>query len=215
MTAPPPRILNVDDDEAGRYAVSRQLKQAGYEMLEASTGVKGLEMAETAKPDLILLDVRLPDVDGFEVCRRLRESVETAGIPVIQISASYIDASSRVKGLNNGADAYLIRPADPAVLAATINSLLRMKRAEASVRRDAREWRDTFDALQDGVALLDASGQVVRNNYAYSDLLQTQPERLAAMIRDIFHSLRSSGKTADRPGSFSRQNAHHQTGPGQ
>src|ERR1700688_2102914 len=124
-----PVILNVDDDEAGRYAVTRELKRAGYDVIEAPTGGEAMRLIREKRPELILLDVGLPDTNGFEVCRSIRENPETASLPVLLLSASYMDSHSKVRGLNGGADAYLTEPVEPPVLLATIKALLRLKRA--------------------------------------------------------------------------------------
>ncbi len=87
-------------------------------------------------PDLILLDVHLPDINGFEVCRRLKEDPITARIPVLQRSQSHVDDAARVHGLESGADAYLAEPVDPSVLVATARALLRVRRAETRLRRE-------------------------------------------------------------------------------
>ena len=79
-------VLNVDDYEAGRYATSRVLRQAGFDVLEAASGEEALSETRDHHPDLVLLDVNLPDVDGFEVCRRLKEAASTSGIPVLYLS---------------------------------------------------------------------------------------------------------------------------------
>lgn len=187
-----PLILDVDDDEAGRYAVSRQLTQAGYEMRGAGNGAQGLEIAARERPDLIILDVRLPDIDGFEVCRRIRAMEPIAETPVIQMSASYIDTTSRVKGLENGADAYLVEPVEPAILLATVNSLLRMKRAEQEVRRGALRWQATFNAIQDGIALLDVDGRTIRANEAFE---RSGGSELEAAVRvGMMRELRNTGR---------------------
>ncbi|HCC56223.1 MAG TPA: hypothetical protein DEQ47_02995 [Solibacterales bacterium] len=188
-----PVILNVDDDEAGRYVVSRQLKKAGYDIVEAATGADALRLAEEHKPDLILLDVRLPDMDGFEVCRRIRANPRISGIPVLQLSASYRDVTSQVKGLENGADGYLTEPAEPEFLAATINSLLRMKGAEQLVLRAARQWDATFHAIQDGIALLDLEGEVVQANQAYAQLAALDPAHISVSLQKLLKQLRSTG----------------------
>ncbi len=188
------RILNIDDDEAGRYAIGRQLRQAGYEVVDAASGAAGLRLAQAGRPDLILLDVRLPDIDGFEVCQRLRANPETAGIPVIQMSASYVDISSQVKGLENGADAYLTEPLEPVMLIATINSMLRMKRAEQKVRQAALQWQTTFDAIQDGVALLDADGGVVQANKALHDLAGEDLADIPRMKDELFERSRTTSR---------------------
>jgi CheY-like chemotaxis protein len=188
-----PVILNVDDDEAGRYVVSRQLKKAGYDIVEAANGADALRLAEEHKPDLILLDVRLPDMDGFEVCRRIRANPRISGIPVLQLSASYRDVTYQVKGLENGADGYLTEPAEPEFLAATINSLLRMKGAEQLVLRAARQWDATFHAIQDGIALLDLEGQVVQANQAYAQLAALDPAHISVSLQKLLQRLRSTG----------------------
>ena len=187
-----PLILDVDDDEAGQYAVGRQLRQAGYEVIGANTGQSGLVLAENRQPDLILLDVRLPDIDGFEVCRRIRNSPQISETPIVQMSASYIDTNSRVKGLENGADAYLTEPVEPAILLATVNSLLRMKRAEQKVRQGALQWQTTFDAIQEGVALLDANGAVMQHNKAFGQLLGPALLKFPALAQRIFEGVRAT-----------------------
>ena len=162
-----PLVLNIDDDEAGRYALSHQLRKAGFEVLEAANGTDGIRMALETKPELILLDIRLPDINGFEVCRLLRDQPQTQKTPILQLSASYLDTSSRIQSLEGGADAFLTKPVEPPILLATVRSLLRLSRAEEQVRDTAVEWTTTFDAIQDGVALLNLDGKVVRANKRY------------------------------------------------
>jgi CheY-like chemotaxis protein/nitrogen-specific signal transduction histidine kinase len=188
-----PLILDVDDDVAGQYAVGRQLRQAGYEVIGANNGQSALLMAESRQPDLILLDVRLPDIDGFEVCRRIRNTPQISETPIVQMSASYIDTNSRVKGLENGADAYLTEPVEPAILLATVNSLLRMKRAELKVRQGALQWQTTFDAIQEGVALLDANGEVIQHNKAFGQLLGPASPKFPALTHRLFEGVRATG----------------------
>ena len=104
-----PVILNIDDDEPGRYALSHHLRRAGFEVVEAATGYEGLRLASEAKPGLILLDLRLPDISGFDVCRMLRERSQTEKTPILQLSASYVDVSSQVQSLEGGADAFPLK----------------------------------------------------------------------------------------------------------
>ncbi|MEP6717185.1 MAG: response regulator, partial [Terriglobia bacterium] len=189
-----PLILNIDDDEAGRYVAARQLRQNGYDVIESGTGDGGFRMAQTHAPDVILLDVHLPDMDGFEVCRRLRTNAGTEGTPIIQMSASYLDTSAQVKGLENGADAYLTEPYEPRMLLATIHSLLRMKNAEQTVRHSALRWQTTFDAIQDGVALLDPEGRVVQANESFWARVGPDREAAADVTKEGFEQLRSTGK---------------------
>ena len=128
-------ILNVDDYDPGRYARTHVLRQAGFTMLEASSGRQALEIVAQRKPALVLLDVNLPDISGFEVCRRIRSDSKSAATIVLQISATNTDAQQMVAGFNAGADSYLVEPVDPAVLVATIKALLRAREAEEALRR--------------------------------------------------------------------------------
>src|ERR1700757_4601657 len=118
-------ILVVDDNEALRYAVVRSLRSGGYRVLEASNGNEALKLAAQS-PDLITLDIKLPDIDGFEVCRRLRARPDTNHIPVLHISASFITPEDKVRALEGGADAYLAEPISKDELLATVRALLRM-----------------------------------------------------------------------------------------
>src|SRR5215212_3463072 len=116
------KILVVDDHHASRYATARILRAAGFETIEAETGGEALALAEK-NVDLIVLDVNLPDMDGFEVCRRLRSRRETAYMPITYLSATFTSSSDMAHGLLAGADSYLAHPADPTVLTATIRTL--------------------------------------------------------------------------------------------
>ena len=96
-TTAPPLILNVDDSEENRYAVTRALEAAGFAVRNAASGEEALAILdrEDPKPELILLDVRLPGIDGFEVCRRIKSSPATANVPVAQISAYFTASEHR------------------------------------------------------------------------------------------------------------------------
>ncbi len=130
-------ILAVDDNDALRYSLSRTLQGAGYKVIEARNGAEALDLADQS-PDLITLDVRLPDVDGFEVCRRLKANPRTAHIPVLHISATFTDAEYKVRGLE-AADGYLAEPISREELLATVGALLRLKQAERQARVHAAE----------------------------------------------------------------------------
>lgn len=129
MSDSSPVILNVDDNEAGRYAVTRVLRNAGFMVLEAATGAEALAQMEQ-KPDLVILDVNLPDIDGLEVCRRIKANPVTASTLVLQLSATAIQVPDRVRGLENGADVYLVHPLESLELIATVRALLRLRQAE-------------------------------------------------------------------------------------
>jgi PAS domain S-box-containing protein len=131
-------VLVVDDTGAQRYTIVRSLRQAGYEVLEAATGQQALELARS-RPTLIVLDVRLPDIDGFEVCRRLKADPASTNIPVIHLSACMVESEDKVRGLEAGADDYLVQPVTHEELVAKINVWMRLHEAEAELRRKNTE----------------------------------------------------------------------------
>jgi len=126
-------VLIVDDDEDVRMTTGDILRQEGFAVREAATGAEGLRLA-AEHPDLIVLDVHLPDLDGFEVCRRLKTDPITAAIPVLHLSGVFRELDDRVRGLETGAAAYLTRPVDRAELLATIRTALRARHADARRR---------------------------------------------------------------------------------
>ena len=127
-----PLILNIDDTEAVRYAKTHTLRTAGFRVEEASNGIDGLKRVAELHPALVLLDIRLPDISGIEVCRRIK--AEFPSTMVLQVSASYISSADRVIGLDSGADSYLAQPVEPAELIAAIRALLRIRAAEDELR---------------------------------------------------------------------------------
>jgi signal transduction histidine kinase len=166
----PAVILVVDDTEANRYAIVRHLTAGGFRVEEAASGTAGLQSASSVLPDLIVLDIRLPDMSGLEVTRRIRANERTADIPILHISASFTDAASRARGLDNGADGYLTHPVDPPVMLATVRALLCARDAEREALRRARQWHATFDAIGEGVCITDAGGRIRRCNRAFHEL---------------------------------------------
>lgn len=134
------RILIIDDTEANRYAVSRVLIKAGYQVLEGARGTDAFRLVKE-KPDLIILDIHLPDMLGFEVCKRLKSDPETESIPVLHLSASYIHTDDKVHGLDSGADAYLLQPVEPMELLATVRALLRIRKTEKALRQTEQELK--------------------------------------------------------------------------
>lgn len=147
-------ILTVDDNEALRYSLARSLREAGFKVNEASSAEEAISLAGQ-NPDLITLDVNLPDMSGFEVCRRLKTDPQTAHIPILHISSTFVDPESRVRGLAGGADAYLAEPIDRAELIATVGALLRLKNAEIVARQKAEEAELTRRALSELNATLE------------------------------------------------------------
>jgi len=144
----PITILAVDDNDAIRYSFTRYLREGGYHVVEARNGAEALEMARN-QPALITLDINLPDKDGYEICRELKADPVTRDIPVLHISASYVEASDRARGLEGGADAYLAEPVNRLELLATVKALLRMRQAQREARYKAAEAEVARKQLQD------------------------------------------------------------------
>ena len=190
-------ILNVDDYEAARYARTEMLKRAGFQVLDAGTGAQALEVAAQSRPDLILLDVNLPDMDGFEVCRRLRADPGTLTVPIVHVSATFVSDRAQELAYEGGADSYLTDPVEPAVLLATIHSLLRLRRAEEGLRAASRGWQATFDAIGDGICLLGIDGAIVRCNDAFAILLGAAPgDLIGRRWNDIWRALGGDAETS-------------------
>lgn len=171
MPEPSLAILHVDDNEANRYIVGRILRNAGFVVVEAATGEAGLEIIAQQPLALVILDVQLPGLNGFEVCRQIKSNPETTFIPVLHLSASFVKSQDKAHGLDSGADAYLAQPVEPIELIATVRSLLRIRQAEESALALAREWQTTFDSINDAVGLLDSEGRFQRFNRALMQLL--------------------------------------------
>jgi two-component system phosphate regulon response regulator PhoB len=125
------RVLIVDDDPDILRLVSYNMGQAGFEVIAASTGRKALEIAQKQHPDLIILDVMLPDVDGMEVCRTLRQQYPSRRIPIIMLTARG-DEIDRVVGFELGADDYVAKPFSPRELVLRVKSILRRSGGEPS-----------------------------------------------------------------------------------
>jgi len=127
------QILVVDDDEGGRYLKAHILWKNGYDVASAGTGHSAIEHCETDLPDLVLLDTRLPDVIGVEVCQTIK--ARFPGVAVLQTSAAITSPHDRAQALEGGADGFLIEPIEPEELLATVKALLRMRGAEEALRR--------------------------------------------------------------------------------
>ncbi len=113
-------ILNVNDQPALRKMATRILSEAGYHILEASSGEEAIALSRTQPPDLVLLDVRMEGMDGFEVCRQLRADAATAYLPIVIMSGHHIKPDDKALGADLGASAYLTLPLDKAKLLSTI-----------------------------------------------------------------------------------------------
>jgi PAS domain S-box-containing protein len=152
----PQKIIVVDDNAASLYSTSRILRSAGFEVVEASTGADALAAADQHKDvGLIVLDINLPDIDGLEVCRRLRARGHTAFLPIIHLTATFTGSEDSVHGLSAGGDSYLTHPVDPPVLIATVRALLFARQADVLRRSTDARFRTIFELASSGIALFD------------------------------------------------------------
>ena len=117
------RILVIEDHEDNRRILRDLLTSAGYESLEAVTGEEGVALAETQRPDLILMDIQLPGLDGYEATRRIKANPALRHIPVIAVT-SYALSGDDVKAREAGCDAYVTKPFSPRALLATVREYL-------------------------------------------------------------------------------------------
>jgi class 3 adenylate cyclase len=147
----PPRILIVDDNQTNVKMLQTRLVAEGYEVVTAADGEEGLAAARQQLPDLILLDVMMPKLDGLEVCRRLRADSEFPFIPIILVTAM-ADSKDVVAGLEAGGDEYLTKPIDHAALAARVRSMLRIKSLHDKVEALADEVKQWNASLERRVA---------------------------------------------------------------
>lgn len=179
------KIVNVEDYAPSREASSELLRLAGFDVLEAATGSEALELVARVRPHLVLLDVKLPDISGHEVCRRLKD--DNPSIPILQISASLASSQDRVRGLESGADAYLVKPVEPEELIATIKALLRMREAEEARRETEQRYEILFESssLPTWICDLESFGFLAVNQSAVRQYGYSREEFLAMTIRDI------------------------------
>jgi PAS domain S-box-containing protein len=161
-------ILLVDDSPLGRKSLAAPLDGLGFEILQAADGLEALEIAQESRPDLILMDVQMPGMDGIEACRQLRLNPGLAEIPVILVTGH--DDTTRLQGLEAGADDYLIKPFDPAEFRARVKTITRLNRY-----RHVHSSRVQFEQLvalsPDAILLVDLEGKVRLANPAAAQIL--------------------------------------------
>jgi PAS domain S-box-containing protein len=167
-----PHILVINDHDTTRQQLAHMLRSAGFATDEAIDAAAGFERIAARAPELILLDVHLRDMSGSEMLRRLRIDPRTLMIPVVHVSATCVESRDIDGALEVAADGYLTLPVDAVELVATVRAVLRARHAEETAHQFARQWQKTFDAISDGVCLLDRSGYVQRCNRAFCQLLQ-------------------------------------------
>jgi light-regulated signal transduction histidine kinase (bacteriophytochrome) len=188
----------VDDNEIGRYARTRFLNRAGFNVLEADNGLEALRIARQNKPDLVLLDINMPGMSGLDVCRQLRADPDTERLPVIFVSASRLADPDVVEGLDAGADNYLREPVDPSVLVAAVRALLRARQAEDELARANEQLRRfafiVSHELQEPLRIVRTHSQLLERrcrlllddeSFENIDFIVKGTDRMATFIRDM------------------------------
>lgn len=203
------KILIVDDDGINRSILKRIFSKTDYEVKEAVNGKDGLKIAENEKPNLILLDVNLPDITGYEVCEQLKLNPITEYIPIISMSSYYTKNEDWIHGLECGANEYLLKPIDPHVLLAIVHSMLRVQNTEEKLVTALKEAEDANDvksqflanvshelktpinvivsALQmTNIIVKDIETQDIKNKlYKYNGMMKQNSYRLIRLINNL------------------------------
>ncbi|MEX5747142.1 response regulator [Massilia sp. X63] len=179
MTSNPTLILNVDDNDGARYAKNRILQGAGYEVVEATNGTDALEMVKRLSPALVLLDVKLPDINGIEVCRRIKANPDSSMVLVLQTSAALTGRADKIRGLEGGADNYLAAPIEADELIANVNALLRMRQTQVELRDSEERFRQITDNIDDVFWMFGVpEGDLVYVSPAYAEIWGASPDAL-------------------------------------
>ena len=173
------QILNVDDNDGARYAKTRILQSAGFDVIEAANGTDALEMVKRLMPALVLLDVKLPDINGIEVCRRIKAESDSSSVLVLQTSAALTGRADKIRGLEGGADNYLAAPIEADELIANVNALLRMRRIQVDLKDSEERFRQLTDNIEDVFWMFSVSGRdVVYVSPAYAAVWGRSAEAL-------------------------------------
>ncbi len=191
-------LLVIDDDErmVGLIASICRHSLPEVRVVTALDGERGLRLAQSEKPGVVVLDVKLPDLNGFEVCRRIRAEAATANTHILMVSGVWMEAKDRIRGIESGADNYLLKPFEPAELVLQIKALFRWWEAEETQReklegllaqrthalKESEEhYRALFERSRDSVFLADFQGHFLDANQAALDLMGYQRDEIAKL----------------------------------
>ena len=154
----PIKLLLIDDSSEVRSFLTELLRKSGYEVEEASTGIEGLKLAREKSPDLVLLDVVLPDLNGLVICKQIKSDPELNGVFVVLISGEAVSWEDRAAGLAVGADECLAKPIEPRELLSWVQAMVRVQQAEKWLRASEQRFRALVEHSCDAVAVLNAEG---------------------------------------------------------
>ncbi len=192
------KILIIDDNKNNLLTISATLENymPDYAVITATGASDGIDLAKKENPDVILLDIIMPDIDGFEACRILKSDKKTSSIPIILLTALLTNTKSKIKGLDSGADAFLSKPFDPTELVAQVKAMIRIKKAETKLIRNAVEleqkvidqakiivetnedYKALFDNIGEGIGKLDENNNFVYLNKKGAEIFEAKLEEL-------------------------------------
>ncbi len=192
------KILAIDDKIDNLISIKAVIKNniPDCEVLTALTGQDGIDIAIREYPDTILLDIIMPEMDGFETCKKLKENKQTKHIPVVMVTAIKTDSDSRAKGLNTGADAFLSKPIDALELTAQVNVMLRIKDAEDKLRKEKdvleelvfertrdltvseEKYYSIFEGVKDGILYISKDIKVIASNKSFTEITGISDEEV-------------------------------------
>lgn len=190
-----PRILIVDDVEGNRFVLRDIISDMGYQPILTENGVQALKMVQHIKPQLLILDVAMPQMDGYEVCERLKANVETKEIPIIFISA-FDDPSDIVKGFASGCEDYITKPFIPEVVKARVGMHLKLSEANRSIQEVNRQLHGSITEQRKQIekerrSVLYALIRVAKENAGYDE---AHMERLSYNCRMLAEAMQLSAK---------------------
>lgn len=178
MTNAKATVLCIDDDPDLLLLNSSILQFSGHQVLTAATGEEGLRIARMAHPDLILLDIMLPDVSGYDLCKQIKEDPDLRDTFVVLISGMMVSSENQIRGLEIGADGYIVRPVSPHEFLARIQAIIRLKHAEMALRRSMERYQMLVETMNEGLCVMDMNGVITFVNNSICKMLGFPREEL-------------------------------------
>ena len=164
------KILVIDDDEKLNQLLQKFLGEFGFDVVTATRPSRGIKLLKKVQPDLVILDVMLPDINGKEVCQKIKEDPKLSGVMVIMLSGVKTESAHHAEGLDYGADDYMSRPVSNRELLARVRAALRIKQAEDKIRDSQKQYQSIFQDSPIGIELFDKNGVLLEINQACLDI---------------------------------------------
>src|SRR5215813_4040097 len=192
MVDRPPRVLFCEDDVGKRYVIARQLRTVDFDVVEATTGAEALAKL-TPEFDIAILDMKLPDMYGWDICRKIKENPQTGSIMVLELSATLATPHDRARGLELGADAYLVHPVELVELVATLRALYRLRRSERERERHrelflgtvGHDLRNPLQTIVTATQVLAASQALAESERRVVSTIERTADRMRRLIDQL------------------------------